>query len=377
VDSVGGVPASPQSWRRYSYARGNPLKYLDHDGREVRLANDASPSLSAIQLMVPPEVRSAITTRQDTLGREVVAIKGETDSEDINFQNLQKAVNSPGIVQINEADDLADIPYMMHGNEQDSSLFRMDTRGVTLPTSGTAGDGPITSTTPGVMQMYIDSGLSAGDQAPVIAAELAGHVIPGLLGQGASVPNVVEHHRREDPARAAAKRNREHRDRHSESGAMRIIGVFFVCISFLNVAGASPRAVGAPDTLILTSESSFSSRVLSIDFGSRGVAEVRTCEDIGVSGLCKSPWKISQRRLSAKEVQEFSRLTQEAKLFEGRSTGGHIDWAFRWLEVRSRNEIAMLVVTLNSSFSEPDARKRLFEKLAFLEDQLSPDYGKH
>jgi hypothetical protein len=36
-----------------------------------------------------------------------------------------------------------------------------------------------------------------------------------------------------------------------------------------------------------------------------------------------------------------------------------------------------LVVTLNSSFSEPGPRKRLFEKLAFLEEQLSPDYEKH
>lgn len=122
---------------------------------------------------------------------------------------------------------------------------------------------------------------------------------------------------------------------------MKIIGAILACTLLVAKIAASSGAVGRPDGLILTSESSFSSRVLSIDFGSRGVAEVRTCEDIGASGLCKSPWKISQRRLSPKEVQELSRLTQEAKLFEGRSTGGHIDWAFRWLEVSSRNEIAM------------------------------------
>lgn len=166
------------------------------------------------------------------------------------------------------------------------------------------------------------------------------------------------------------------RGRHNEGGAMKTIGAFIVCMLFLTEAGASPRAVGRPDALILTSESSFSSSVLSIDFGLNGIAEVRTCEDVQASGLCKSPWKITQRRLSAKEVQEFSRLTQEAKLFEGRSTGGHIDWAFRWLEVRSKNDIAILVVTLNSSFSEPGPRRRLLEKLSILENQLSPDYGK-
>ncbi|MDP9119861.1 MAG: RHS repeat-associated core domain-containing protein, partial [Acidobacteriota bacterium] len=31
-------PKSPQSWNRYSYALGNPLKYVDHNGRETALA---------------------------------------------------------------------------------------------------------------------------------------------------------------------------------------------------------------------------------------------------------------------------------------------------------------------------------------------------
>jgi RHS repeat-associated protein len=34
-DSVGGHPANPQSWNRYAYTLGNPLKYLDRDGNVV------------------------------------------------------------------------------------------------------------------------------------------------------------------------------------------------------------------------------------------------------------------------------------------------------------------------------------------------------
>ena len=31
VDTVGGSAASPQSWNRYAYVLGNPLKHVDPD----------------------------------------------------------------------------------------------------------------------------------------------------------------------------------------------------------------------------------------------------------------------------------------------------------------------------------------------------------
>jgi len=48
-----------------------------------------------------------------------------------------------------------------------------------------------------------------------------------------------------------------------------------------------------------------------------------------------------------------------------------MDFAFRWLEVRARNDIAMLVTTLNDSFSESGPRKELLTRLYALEKELT------
>jgi hypothetical protein len=38
ADRVGGRPRLPQGWNRYAYAHGNPLKFVDPDGKDVVLA---------------------------------------------------------------------------------------------------------------------------------------------------------------------------------------------------------------------------------------------------------------------------------------------------------------------------------------------------
>lgn len=161
--------------------------------------------------------------------------------------------------------------------------------------------------------------------------------------------------------------------RPSEKGATRFIGVLVAGAFFLNglTAGAALRSIGRPDTLVLRSRSSFSLQELSVDLGRKGVVELRTCAARDSFGGCKAAWRTNQRRLAPDELRTLARLALEAKLFGGRANGAHVDWAFRWLEVRARNDIAMLVTTLNDSFSEAGPRKELLARLIALEGELA------
>jgi hypothetical protein len=111
-------------------------------------------------------------------------------------------------------------------------------------------------------------------------------------------------------------------------------------------------------------------RGYSVDLGPKSIVDFRSCDAPDPFGCCKSPWRTAQRRLSPEELKTLAHLALESKLFSGPSNGGHIDLNFRWLEVRSRNEIAMLMVTLNDSFLEPSPRRMLLERLHRLQTEM-------
>jgi RHS repeat-associated protein len=52
-DQLGGHPEDPQSWNRYAYARNNPMKYVDPDGKSAIAA--ALPLLGSLPL-TPPQM---------------------------------------------------------------------------------------------------------------------------------------------------------------------------------------------------------------------------------------------------------------------------------------------------------------------------------
>jgi hypothetical protein len=158
--------------------------------------------------------------------------------------------------------------------------------------------------------------------------------------------------------------------RHSRRDIKRAVdilaaGLLFLCCSSMADSFAEPTS--SPDLLVSRSRSSFSLTELSVDLGQSRAVKFRTCSDSDGCSACKT----SRRKLSTEEVHVLSRLAREAKLFGGRANGLQIDLAFRWLEVHAGSDIAILVMTVNDSFSEPGPRKKLFVKLKALEDEMA------
>jgi RHS repeat-associated protein len=202
--------SSPQSLNRYVYGRSNPVKYLDPNGREIVLgAGSPTAALQAARLMLPPDLRQSIDLRSGKDGKAIFTIDNSKRSSDINFKSLQRAINSPGKVELNLLSLDSSIRYQKpDGNPRVTTFGAENKKGLTLPSAGSnTGNEPGFSPTRGLTQIFINSALNPSDQAPVLAAELGAHAVPALLGKPSVYPTQEEHAAAEAPFIAAAKAN--------------------------------------------------------------------------------------------------------------------------------------------------------------------------
>ncbi|MGH9870534.1 MAG: RHS repeat-associated core domain-containing protein [Candidatus Polarisedimenticolia bacterium] len=204
----------PQSWNRYSYALNNPLNLYDPSGKTWTATNNAYKSMSAMRQSVPPADRGAITLKIQNDGSSRIEVDKNHKSKDLNFNNYQAVANDNAVVdvkQVGPSDKMSTLtpngaPQTFSFNDMKNTMNLQD-QGITFPDKALAGPNDQTSAQPGVTEVYLNSKYSDYDQAPVIAAEAAGHVVPGLQGQGFT-SNPTTHTARETPARNDAINNR-------------------------------------------------------------------------------------------------------------------------------------------------------------------------
>ena len=186
----------PQRWNRYAYARSNPLRYVDPDGRVIRVADAGA--LALIQSTLPANLRSAVSlTKGGTIDAKALS---SVQSSDANFRDLSALASHSGTVDVSTS---AKATYKdASGNTKSDSFFYDSgadlakyglppTPNLFLGVTLTPGDGSNSHDTSrlrsmsGNLEVILANtpGVPAREMQKTTAHELFGHALPYLNKQ--------------------------------------------------------------------------------------------------------------------------------------------------------------------------------------------------
>jgi len=156
----------PQRWNRYAYARNNPLRYLDPDGRVLVLTGDANRTLSDLRAGVPAADRPFVTAvqRGPYLVVDAAALNENAAAMSANFQAIRGIANSSQTV---EATTSALAFYSKKHPAGGEYFVTSDTEQGTLGATV-----PVDEGYSGSIQVGVGRFLSGGQRAETLAHEL-------------------------------------------------------------------------------------------------------------------------------------------------------------------------------------------------------------
>ena len=127
----------PQQWNLYSYARNNPLRFLDRTGRVLELTGDEERerALADIQRGVPAAQRAAVKAiegkgenglQKGHFSIDAQSLNAAKAGEDSNFHALRQIANGPGMVTAQVVSGATNISSVANGKVVSTSFSALN-----------------------------------------------------------------------------------------------------------------------------------------------------------------------------------------------------------------------------------------------------------